>query len=326
MQGPGVTIGRSGASIGVATYTEQDYWPLNTTLFVKDFLGNHPRYIFYLFRTIDFAGYNSGSAQPSLNRNYIAQLPLRVPSLAGQIAIAEVLAALDDKIDVNRGLSNLLELEVAALFEHCDFDNAQGDAVVLSDLVDVNPPRPRPSTDSAPYIDMAALPTSSALVANPDHRAPKSGARFVNGDTVMARITPCLENGKIAFVDCLPEGTTGIGSTEFIVLSPKPNLPSHFAYFLARSRRFAGYAVRHMSGSSGRQRCPADALERYEIRIPDGRKLLTFADLAAPAFERMRAALNESVILEQLRDTLLPKLLSGEVRVREAESAVEAAV
>src|SRR4051794_24804247 len=59
--GPGVTIGRSGASIGVATYTTRDYWPLNTTLYVKDFRGNDPRFIYYLLKSIDFRAYNSGS-------------------------------------------------------------------------------------------------------------------------------------------------------------------------------------------------------------------------------------------------------------------------
>jgi type I restriction enzyme S subunit len=72
VKGPGVTIGRSGGSIGVATYTTQDYWPLNTVLFVRDFHNNDPRFVYYLLKTIDFTAYNSGSAQPSLNRNYIA--------------------------------------------------------------------------------------------------------------------------------------------------------------------------------------------------------------------------------------------------------------
>src|SRR5215475_6658993 len=76
VKGPGITIGRSGASIGVATYFEGDYWPLNTTLFAEDFRGNCPHYIYYLLDSIDFAAFNSGSAQPSLNRNYIAGIQI----------------------------------------------------------------------------------------------------------------------------------------------------------------------------------------------------------------------------------------------------------
>src|SRR5438128_782479 len=70
VQGPGVTIGRSGASFGVVTYTPVDYWPLNTVLYVTSFHGNDPRFAYYLLKSIDFTRFNSGSAQPSLNRNY----------------------------------------------------------------------------------------------------------------------------------------------------------------------------------------------------------------------------------------------------------------
>jgi type I restriction enzyme S subunit len=64
--GPGVTIGRSGASFGVAAYTDKDYWPLNTALYVTDFKGNDPRFVFYFLKLFDFSGYNSGSAQSHL--------------------------------------------------------------------------------------------------------------------------------------------------------------------------------------------------------------------------------------------------------------------
>lgn len=83
--GPGVAIGRSGASIGVATFVEGPYWPLNTTLFVKDFKGNDPRWVYFLLDAIDFSSYNSGSAQPSLNRNYLADIQvLRHRSLSSR--------------------------------------------------------------------------------------------------------------------------------------------------------------------------------------------------------------------------------------------------
>jgi len=173
---------------------------------------------------------------------------------------------------------------------------------------------------------MAALPTDSALVDRADVRAPTSGSRFINGDTVMARITPCLENGKIGFIDCLSDSEVGVGSTEFIVLRPHEALPLQFAYFLARSDRFRDYAVRHMSGSSGRQRCPAEAISRYAIRSPDREALAVFADEAAPAFEMLRAFLNESILLRRIRDALLPRLVSGELRIRDVASQVEAAV
>ena len=81
IQGPGVTVGRSGASIGVATYSPVDFWPLNTTLFVKDFCGNDERFAYYFLRSIDFRRFNSGSAQPSLNRNFVHPIPIRIPKV-----------------------------------------------------------------------------------------------------------------------------------------------------------------------------------------------------------------------------------------------------
>ena len=90
-KGPGVVIGRSGASMGKVHYSENDYWPHNTCLYVTDFLGNSPRFAYYVLSTLDLAGFNSGSAQPSLNRNYIYGMPLRIPHRIEQDAIVGVL-------------------------------------------------------------------------------------------------------------------------------------------------------------------------------------------------------------------------------------------
>jgi type I restriction enzyme S subunit len=122
--GPGVAIGRSGASFGVATYCPVDYWPHNTVLYVTDFRGNDPRYVYYCMRSIDFAAFNSGSAQASLNRNYLGMIPVRVPPAPEQRAIAHILGTLDDKIELNRRMNETLEEMARALFKSwfVDFD------------------------------------------------------------------------------------------------------------------------------------------------------------------------------------------------------------
>lgn len=123
-KGPGVTVGRSGGSIGVVSYTEDDYWPLNTALYVKDFHGNHERFAYYFLQTLNLAQYNSGSAQPSLNRNHIHPMPIFVPEVEQQKAIADALGALDDKIELNRQINATLESMAQALFKSwfVDFD------------------------------------------------------------------------------------------------------------------------------------------------------------------------------------------------------------
>ena len=89
--GPGVTLGRSGASIGKVTYIPTDYWPHNTCIYVTDFKGNNPRFVAYLLSTLDLAQLNSGAAQPSLNRNFVYGVKLRYPGRNEQDRIADIL-------------------------------------------------------------------------------------------------------------------------------------------------------------------------------------------------------------------------------------------
>ena len=107
-KGPGIVIGRSGASFGQVHFSKEDFWPHNTGLYVTDFKGNDPLFAFYFLKALDFDRFNSGSAQPSLNRNFIYPIPIRVPKPAEQKAIAAVLGALDDKIENNRKINHHL--------------------------------------------------------------------------------------------------------------------------------------------------------------------------------------------------------------------------
>lgn len=288
------------------------------------------RYLYYLLRwqpvRTRLTARSTGTTVLGIRQAELVKVQIPVPPMREQKAIADVLGAIDDKIANDQAIQGLLEERLSALFEASKFDAASATAVGLADLIEVNPVRARPRPDGAPYIDMAALPTTSALVTRVGWRRSGSGARFTNGDTLMARITPCLENGKTAFVDCLPEGVTGVGSTEFIVLRPRQGLPDAFAYLLARSPRFREYAVRHMSGSSGRQRCPAEAIARYPIDRPHGEAITRLAGESEVGLAAMRSAANESVCLKQLRDALLPPLLSGNLKIREAEDTVRRAV
>ena len=142
----------------------------------------------------------------------------------------------------------------------------------------------------------------------------------------MARITPCLENGKTAYVDFLQEGQVGWGSTEYIVLRPKPFLPSEFAYCLARSVGFRDFAIQSMTGTSGRQRVQLTALGQFLMPHPPERIGKEFGRLTRPLISRVRLFANESQTLADLRDTLLPKLISGEIRIADAEKAVESVI
>ena len=145
--------------------------------------------------------------------------------------------------------------------------------------------------------------------------------KFTNGDTIMARITPCLENGKTAYINFLEEGTVAFGSTEYIVITSKPGYCNEMFYFLARYPNFVSYAVRNMNGSSGRQRVSGDTIGRYELHVPSAESVHSFAEIAVPIMESIRQNALESRNLATLRNTLLPKLMSGELSVSDLSDA-----
>ncbi len=292
----------------------------------------------------------SGTTVLGIKQSELRKVSLTIPPLPEQRSIAHVLGTLDDKIELNRRINETLEAIARALFKSwfVDFDPVRAKTegrdpglpkhiadlfpdsfedtelgeipkgwklMPLPEAIEINPARPICKGNGAPYLDMANMPTRGHSPGVVLDRPFGSGMRFMNGDTLVARITPCLENGKTAFVDFLEDGQVGWGSTEYIVLRPKPPLPEEFAYCLARSDGFREFAIQSMTGSSGRQRVPADSLSHFHmVAVP---KLLAdrFGGLIKPLFTRASANARESRTLAALRDALLPKLLSGEVRL-----------
>ncbi len=584
VQGPGVVTGRYG-TLGQVFFVQNDFWPLNTALYVRDFKGNDPRFISYFLRGIDFSAYSDKAAVPGLNRNHLHQEIVRIPTdINEQRAIAHILGTLDDKIELNRRMNETLEEMARTLFKSwfIDFDpvhakaalrnhppnhsslegesaqaqatapvrsgitpplrgsrQAKGDSPqasrwgdhaaphpprrwaeikrqyspqtlqraqalrqnqtsaegllwhylsrkqlagyrfrrqqpigpyiadfaclsekllieldggqhaertasdnrrdrflqekgyrvlrfwnhkvfencfgvlesiyaalphhppleggskdgslsgrgsppppqpapnglasatpppggsdwtverarayldgmdagiaalfpdrfvdselgevpegwgvkALPEAIDINPTRSLRKGEVAPYLDMANMPTKGHTPDTVIDRPFGSGTRFANGDTLVARITPCLENGKTAYVDFLEKDTVGWGSTEYIVMRPKPPLPDEFAYCLARSTGFREFAIQSMTGSSGRQRVPVSALSNYRLPLPGGGKVSeVFGEIVQPFFLLASRNAEKSRTLAALRDTLLPKLISGAVRVGDSKRFLE---
>lgn len=351
VRGPGVVTGRYG-TIGTVYFVEQDFWPLNTTLYVRDFKGNDPRFIAYFLRGVDFHAYSDKAAVPGVNRNHLHQALIAIPSPPEQQAIASVLGALDDKIELNRRMDETLEAMARAIFRDwfVDFGPTRAkiegrDAYLAPDiwslfpdrlddegkpegwaaaplvkLVQFNPSEQLIRGVEAPYLDMAALPTSGPNAEPWRLREFSSGTRFRNGDTLLARITPCLENGKTALVNGLPDGAIGWGSTEFIVMRGRTPVSRAVPYLIARDPAFRAHAIRSMTGTSGRQRASTEAIEAYRVAEPDTAEIWErFAEVTDPLFERIAVNDRESQTLAATRDLLLPKLMSGEIRIKDAE-------
>lgn len=138
----------------------------------------------------------------------------------------------------------------------------------FDELAEINPSVKIKKGYIAPFIEMAALPQKSRDVTDFAQREFKgSGSRFENGDTLIARITPCLENGKGALVSCLPGNHPGFGSTEFIVARAREETDARFVYYVTRSDTFRKVAISRMEGTSGRQRVPWQQIA--SIQVPD---------------------------------------------------------
>lgn len=157
----------------------------------------------------------------------------------------------------------------------------------LSDVASINPRRRVQKGASVPFIEMAALPTDGRDIPVPNLQtriAKGSGSHFQNGDTLLARITPCLENGKTAQVSNLPEDTVGEGSTEFIVLCGAEPEDNDFVYYVSRSPEFRDFAISRMEGTTGRQRVAWRSLADYRMSLPppsarrEGAKILRALD------------------------------------------------
>ncbi len=166
---------------------------------------------------------------------------------------------------------------------------------------------------------MAKLSTTGSFPDGWDEKPYNGGMKFKNNDTILARITPCLENGKTAFVNFLKENEIAFGSTEYIIMAPRPNIPAEFLYCLARYPIFIDYAVKNMNGSSGRQRVSAETIGKYRIPTIPFDELRIFGITVKTIFENIKNNAFENMRLSTLRNLLLPKLMSGEIDVSEID-------
>lgn len=265
-----------------------------------------------------------GSSVPGFNLGQLKEVPVLLPSLPTQQAIAEVLGALDDKIAAN---SNLISTARELAIAHWRLlKKGATRTVALEDIVELQPPSSPPNRKNAPYLDMKNLPENGFLVSDWSYRQPQGGARFINGDTLLARITPCFQNGKMGFVDFLDEGQTGVGSTEYIVMRSKEEIPAAVSYVVAADPTFRSFAAKLMTGTSGRQRVQASELGDFQMKLPEPDDLAEFGALSEALTRRAGSARTENIALARTRDELLPLLMNGRMKVRDAQARVEEVV
>ena len=359
--GPGVVIGRSGASMGKVHFTPHDYWPHNTCLYVTDFLGKDPRFVFYLLGLLDLAAYNSGSAQPSLNRNYIYTKPVRFPLPAEQRAIAHVLGTLDDKIELNRRMNRTLEKMAAAIFKSwfIDFDpvhaKAQGrDTGLPADIADLFPDAFADSElgeipegwTVGPLTRIATLQTRTvqpgerpdtlwehySIPAFDEGRVPKwergdtikSGKYAVPPGSVLAsKLNPQFPR---VWLPEISDATVAICSTEFMPFVPTDEKRRPYLYELIKSPKVQEEIRTRVSGSTGsRQRAKPKDIAVMPVLVPRPEVITAFCGVVDELHKKLLACRRNSLSLARTRDRLLPKLLSGEIELPAAEAVAEGA-
>lgn len=255
-----------------------------------------------------------GAVQAKLPIKNIQDISIPLPDEVTQRKIADILSSLDAKIEVNQRINDNLQQQAFSVFDNL-IANAENNDYTVSAYAFLNPKRTLAKNQVARSIDMSLLSTSGAFPSGWEMKPFNGGMRFTNGDTLLARITPCLENGKTAFIDFLDDGEVAFGSTEYIVLAPKNDTPPEMLYCLARYPAFVDYAVKNMNGSSGRQRVSAETVGQYRLPLFDKHSLVLFKEVVSPMFLKMRYNSLENMRLAELRDALLPKLMSGEIDV-----------
>ena len=192
----------------------------------------------------------------------------------------------------------------------------------VAKAININPSVKLPKNTVAKYVDMKSLPTQGYSISEVIEKPYAGGAKFQKNDTLFARITPCLENGKTGFVDFLDEQETAFGSTEFIVMRGTTKVHYSYVACLARENNFRLHAIQNMVGSSGRPRVQNSCFDSFYIAVPTPSVMSLFAGKVSSYFDKMYCCNMENKSLTNLRDTLLPKLISGELSLEDLPDLV----
>lgn len=298
-----------------------------------------PQFLSYYLLTKDHQTWmmqqcSHGATMASLNQDIVGRIEFSAPEPADQASVVSILSAYDDLIENNTRRIAILEEMARRIYEEWfvrfRFPGHECMRMVVSEFglvpegwpvlaasnaIDINPSTKVPREGLKPFLAMNCLSNDSMLIEAPSMREGNSGSKFRNGDTLFARITPCLENGKTGFVQFLPsEDTAAFGSTEFIVLRSRTLTPE-FVYLLARSDAFRDNAIKSMSGASGRQRVREACFDSFRLPQPDQAILNKFTVVARPMFQLIQSLALKNLNLRTTRDLLLPKLISGELDV-----------
>mgnify|MGYP002732776098 CR=1 FL=1 len=316
VEGPGVVTGRSG-SLGTVQYIRGKCWPLNTSLFVKDFKGNDPRFVYYYLQIMHLENYNAGAGVPTLNQNHLHKIKIRIPeSLIDQQKLASILSRYDDLIEVNNRRIALLEASARELYKEWfvrfrfpGYETAKfvdglpegWEKVAIGEVVSIIVGGDKP-------VDCEKQPTSTCTIPVYANGETDKG---LMGYTSSARVTEnCVTvsaRGNVGFVCLRRKPFTPI--VRLLAVIPKAQVMNelYLYQYLKSSQLFATGAAQ--------QQITAPLLNKETIIVPRRETLFDFFKHCNKFYNTIEALEYQNSLLSAQRDRLLPRLLSGDLSV-----------
>lgn len=298
------------------------------------------KFLLYSFLANDLQSqvksFGSGSTVEHMRVPDAEKLSVLTPPISIQNAIASVISSYDDLIENNKKrikiMEELAQRLYAEWFIKFKFPGHEKVRMIESSLgkipegwnvipfnqaVNVNPPTKVLNNRQIKNVPMEAISNTLSVIDENkiNYKKKVSGAKFMNGDTLFARITPCLQNGKTALVNFLESNEVACGSTEFVVFREKI-LTSSYIYLLARDENFREAARLTMVGASGRQRVRPEFFGSYKVVVPDPETLKKFEDKVSSNFQLVNQLYSINSNLAKTRDLLIPQLVSGKREIK----------
>lgn len=298
-------------------------------------------YLLHALQTADarhqFSSYANGVTRFALRRDDILRVEVRLPPVPRQRAIASFLSALDDKADLNVRMAATLDEAVIALFTSLySGAAASGPVKALAEVSSTTRGRSYRSSELVDDSDTAMVTLKSFKRGGgyrPDglkpFRGPYKVEQVVRAGDVVVACTDVTQDadvvGRSALVQASPRFDTLVASLDVLILRPRGDLVSSaFLYGLTSSHGFVSHAKSHATGTTVLHMA-SGAVPSFEFSCPPRERMAAFDRVAEPALSQCGELLQEADRLAGLRDTLLPKLISGEIRIPDAEKIVEAA-
>jgi len=310
VKAPGVITGRYG-TIGEVFYAAKDFWPLNTTLFVEDFHGNDAKFIYYFLKTLEWSKFTSASAVPGINRNTVHKEIVSLPDIETQRRIASTLSMFDEKIKINTEINdNLLDQAQTLYKQHFPYsvqdDLPDGWRIgTVGEIIEIH--------------DSKRIPLSGA----DRMKMEKKIYPYYGAASLMDYVDNYIFDGKYLLLG--EDGTVvddaGYPILQYVwgqfwvnnhahILTGRLGFNVESLYML-----FKQTPVKSIVTGAVQPKISQANLRSVQVVIPPERNLKEYNDLVEPLFSLLRANEEECKSLAALRDTLLPKLMSGEIDV-----------